>query len=94
MQVVWGGVGDFVLKVKENALGGGYGDSVLALILLDELPEGVHSILLLEGDCHNLIFLNLRPLYPIYHPLTKITFIPLEVYIRINSNLIRHLSLR
>ena len=37
-------------------------DGELALVLLNELPEGVGAELLLETEGHDLIFSDLRPL--------------------------------
>jgi hypothetical protein len=65
-QVVGCRVGHFVLEVEENALGGGDCDGVLALVFFDELPEGVRSVVLLERNGHDLVFLDLRPLNSIY----------------------------
>lgn len=65
-KVVGGGVGHLVLEVEEDALGRGDGDGVLALVLLDQLPEGGGAVVVLEADGHDLVLLDLRPLDPIY----------------------------
>ena len=65
-KVVRGGIGDFVLEVEEDALGGGDSNSILSLILFNKLPKRIGPVVFLERNSHNLILLNLCPLNPIY----------------------------
>ena len=61
-EVVGCGIGHFIFEIEVDALCSGYGNGVLALILLYELPEGISAELFLETDSHDLIFANLCPL--------------------------------
>lgn len=65
MKVVHCGVRHFVLEMEEYSLGSRHCDAVLALVVVDELPKRMSTVLLFEADCHDLVFLDLRPLYAI-----------------------------
>lgn len=62
MQVVGLGVWHFVFKIEVNSLSCRHRNSVFALILLNELPEGVCAKLLLETDGHDFVLPDLSPL--------------------------------
>lgn len=59
------GIWYFILEVEVDAVCGRDGDGVLALVLLDELPEGVGAELFLEAEGHDFVLLHLRPLHSV-----------------------------
>ena len=65
VQVPRSWVWHFVLEVEVYPFSCRHRDCILALVLLYELPKGIGAKLLLETQCHNLVFLDLRPLYSI-----------------------------
>lgn len=66
LQVAGVRVWDFVLEVEEDTLSRRDCYGVLALILLYQLPERTRPVILLEGYGHDLVLLDLGPLYAIY----------------------------
>jgi hypothetical protein len=62
LQVVRLGVRHLVFEIEVDSLSSGYRNSVLSLVFLDELPEGVGAELFLEADGHHLVLSDLGPL--------------------------------
>lgn len=66
VEVIGGRIGHLIFEVEVDALSGRNRDGVFALILFDELPEGVGTELLLETDRHDFILSDLCPLDSVY----------------------------
>ena len=86
-------IGYFVLEIEKNTLGSRHCDRVFTLVILNQLPKRIRSIVLLERYGHDLVFFNLSPLDAIYVKLHKsVTLVPFKVYICINCNFVDRLS--
>lgn len=93
-QVVGVWIWHFVLEIEQYSLCGRYSDSILTLILLNQLPEGIGTVFLLEWNGHDLIFLDLSPLNAVYCDKTKHTVTFLKMNISINGNFVLDSSFR
>jgi hypothetical protein len=62
LQVLYRWIWNFILKVEENALRSRYRNGEFPLVLLYKLPKRIGAVLLLKADCHDFVFLDLRPL--------------------------------
>ena len=93
LKIVRSRIWNFVLKVKEYSLCSGNCDGILALVLFDKLPKGIGTVLLLEGNGHDLVLLDLGPLNSIYF-LFMFTLVFLEVNVGVNNDFVGDLSLR